>query len=234
MLSGIGPKHHLSEHGIRCIQDLPVGNNLQDHLIFYGLLYLIDFDIDQNLVRMAASFLNYVIFGKGPLTGAIEGVGFMKTSESTTEGDQPDVEFLFSRGSLASDRHTFSKIAFAFRDKVYDSVFKLAQRRPHWGIFPTLLYPKSKGNITLRCNNPRAPPLIYPNYFTDPENKDIKTMVEANSIHPKTSFDYWACALRTMAFTLYHQIGTTKMGPRDDPTAVVNSQLQVYGIETLR
>ncbi|KAJ8937525.1 hypothetical protein NQ314_011804 [Rhamnusium bicolor] len=263
ILSGIGPKDHLNELGIKCIKDLPVGKNLQDHLTFYGVVYIIKFDYDQTYFRLATSVSDYVHFGEGPLTtvGGVEGVGFIKTSESTTEVDQPDIELMFIRSSIAADLGNWGKSAFKLTDEVYDSFFKPLQAKYHWSICPILLHPKTRGYLKLQSKDPYDQPLIYLKYLADPENKDVKTMIAgirfiqklANttafrkmgarlhdlSVHgcEEMVFDsdeYWECALRTMALTLYHLLGTAKMGPRGDPTAVVNNHLQVYGIHSLR
>lgn len=122
-----------------------------------------------------------------------------------------------------------------------------------------LLRPKSKGVIKLRSKDPFAHPLIYPNYFNEPE--DIATLVEGVKIAvalsrtqafrrfgsevnskqfpgckniPMYSDPYWECMIRHYTVTVYHPVGTCKMGPYWDPEAVVDPELRVYGIQGLR
>jgi len=116
---------------------------------------------------------------------------------------------------------------------------------------PTLLYPKSKGKITLRSKNPFEPPLIQPNYLTNPQ--DLETLLAAvkisRQILQQQAFDKFRgeetlpgsnvqsnnniCTfIRDTAESLYHPVGTCKMG--HDPMSVVNSKLQVHGIQGLR
>lgn len=147
------------------------------------------------------------------------------------------------------------------RDDIYDSIFRPIQGQHHWTIFPMLLHPKSIGHLKLRSANPYKRPLLYGNYFTDPDNEDIKTLIAAirfieslsntapfrrydSRLNPRPlagcthlifdSDEYWECALRSLSLTLHHQVGTAKMGPPTDPGAVVDSDLQVYGIGRLR
>jgi len=122
-----------------------------------------------------------------------------------------------------------------------------------WTIMPMLLKPKSRGRIRLLANDVNVKPEIVPNYFDDVE--DIKTMIAgikvaikisqtkamqmfdsqlSNDTFPKCedytydSFAYWECAIRTISCTIYHYSGTCKMGPRGDPTAVVDPKLKVF------
>ena len=127
-------------------------------------------------------------------------------------------------------------------------------------ILPLLLSPKSRGFILLNGSDPlwRAP-LIYPRYFTS--NPDLDVLVEGVEIALKLfdteSFkkydfrlidkplpgceefmfgekDYWKCVIMEYTNTIYHPVGTCKMGSKSDPEAVVDERLKVYGIDGLR
>ena len=123
---------------------------------------------------------------------------------------------------------------------------------------PNLLRPKSRGRIYLRSSNPFDSPIIEANYFTHPddvesvkeglkwglkmtqtkvfkENK-IKPVADKYSCgnHEAFSDDYFECLLRHWSHTVYHPAGTCKMGPKTDPMAVVDPELQVHGIRNLR
>ncbi|XP_074030301.1 glucose dehydrogenase [FAD, quinone] [Leptinotarsa decemlineata] len=263
MLAGIGPKDHLDEMGIPCVQSLAVGKHLIDHLTFHGVVFNIYFDIDQTTLRYILTAPEIIMKGKGPLStlGGVEGVGFVKTNLSTYEEDNPDIEFLFIRGHLASDHGNWIRPAFRLQDDLYEKTFKPLEKKPCWTIAPVLLHPESEGQVKLKSTDPHHPPLIYANYFTDKNNNDIKRFIAGIRIieklektrafrsngaklsnipihgcqhHELRSDAYWECALRTMSNTLYHQMGTCKMGPREDPTSVVDSRFRVHGMESLR
>ncbi|KAJ8985225.1 hypothetical protein NQ317_018254, partial [Molorchus minor] len=249
MLSGIGPRQHLEDLGIKCLQDSPVGANLQDHITFPGLSF-------PHRQRQDSS-------RRGPLTslGGVEGIGYIKTPISTNPQDQPDMELIFVGGTLATDYGVATRVGMRIRDDVYDSIFRPIHHLHHWTVFPMLLHPKSVGWLRLRSANPYDRPLLYGNYFTDPNNDDVKALIAAvrfiqrlaetaafqkfnSRLNPRPmagcqhltfdSDEYWECAIRSISVTLHHQVGTAKMGPPDDPGSVVNNFLQVYGVGRLR
>lgn len=105
------------------------------------------------------------------------------------------------------------------------------------------------------------PPKLYGRYYTDEDGEDLATMLSAirfiielsktepfqrigTKLHDIpiptckqykfNSDDYWKCALKSLGVTIYHQMGTCKMGPADDATSVVSSELKVYGVGRLR
>ena len=119
--------------------------------------------------------------------------------------------------------------------------------------------PKSRGKVLLKDSDPSSLPLIYPNYFDHPD--DVKVLVEGAKIGYEMSQtgtmrllnatlnengppeclelgflsdEYWECQIRRYTMTIYHPVGTAKMGPQSDPMAVVDNRLRVYGIKNLR
>lgn len=104
MLSGIGPSKHLNELGIPVVQDLKVGENLQDHMGLGGLTFLVDqpVSIQQSRVQNVQTVLNYAAMGDGPLTvmGGVEGLAFINTKYANQTEDFPDIEFHFVSGSI--------------------------------------------------------------------------------------------------------------------------------------
>lgn len=261
MLSGIGPREHLEQLGIPVVQDLPVGENLQEHYTFVGMAFLVN-QTGSSLVRNRLTlntFIEWLNRGRGELTvpGGVEGIGYARTKHNTKS--YPDMEFIFTGGSFASDGGTTSRRSFGLQKCMYDQVFGPATNKDTWTMLPMPLHPRTRGRILLRDRNPWHSPKFYYNYFDN--EHDLKVMVEGIketiklsetqafqklgtrlvptklaqcSKHAFKSDDYWACMARYFTATLHHQCGTCKMGPTGDKTAVVDPQLRVQGIKNLR
>ncbi|KAG8222614.1 hypothetical protein J437_LFUL002607 [Ladona fulva] len=263
MLSGIGPKEHLQEVGIPLVADLKVGHNLQDHIGLGGLTFVVDEPVTFTKARFqtAPVALEYALNGRGPMTtlGGVEGLAFLNTKYAEPSGDWPDIQFHFAPSSVNSDGGEQIRRVLGLREKVWETVYRPLVGSETWTILPLLLRPRSRGFIQLRSRNPYHHPRIVPNYLAEPE--DVETLVEgiklAVSVSNTTAFrkygsrvhrtplpgcekiyfgtdDYWRCALRQFTFTIYHPVGTCKMGPDSDPEAVVDPRLRVKGIEGLR
>lgn len=261
MLSGIGPKSDLERHKIPVIQDLKVGHNLQDHIGLGGLTFSVNQPISITLERVYAvkPVMQYAILGGGPLTimGGVEGLAFVNTKYVNASDDYPDIEFHFISGSTNSDGGAQLKKAHGLRDDFYERVFGPLNNKDVWSVIPMLLRPRSRGIIKLRSKNPLDYPLIYPNYFQD--DFDMRTLIEGVKIGvalSKTaafqkygsdmrrfpdcdhltyqSDQYFECMIRLYSVTIYHPVGTCKMGPYWDQDAVVDPQLRVYGVKNLR
>ncbi|KAI8442279.1 hypothetical protein MSG28_005839 [Choristoneura fumiferana] len=262
MISGIGPKDHLTEKNITTIMDLPVGYNLQDHWALGGLTFLINTTDSIRMERVAtiSNIIEYFSTHNGPISApsGTEAIAFIDTKNPNNDDGYPDLELLFVGGSLVSQPSY--KQAFAIDDQIYDEVYGPIQDRDTWMVFPMLLLPESKGRIMLRTKNPYKKPLIYANYFSDNGHDQkvilhgIRKVIELsktkafqkygsrlhdiplpNCAHHKFNTDaYWYCAMKTITNTIYHHCCTTKMGPKDDSEAVVDSRLRVYGVRGLR
>ncbi len=230
MLSGIGPGDHLAEMGIPVIKDVPgVGQNLQDHLAT-AVTYACRKPVSLGTAESWRNKLNYRLRKRGPLTSNIgEAGGFFKTKESV---HIPDLQIIFApvyyidHGFTLPDGHGFT-------------------------IVPILLRPKSSGHILLETADSHDHPRIYANYCTDPEDMDkliagVKTarkIANAPALSTYEEAEYTPGQniasdddirqyIQDNAFTLYHPVGSCKMGI--DKQAVVNPQLQVHGIKKLR
>ncbi|XP_055610059.1 glucose dehydrogenase [FAD, quinone] [Uranotaenia lowii] len=263
MLSGIGPREHLDEIGIKTIVDLPVGNNLQDHVGMGGLTFLVDKPVAilQNRLEAASVTMNYVINERGPMTvlGGLEGIAFVNTPYANQTLDWPDVQFHMAPASLNSDGGARVKKILGLKEDLYQEVFHPIEDVYSWTIMPLLLRPRSRGWVRLKSKNPFHYPIMNPNYFDDPY--DALTLVEGakmalrvseakvfkqfgsrlhrrplpNCKHLKFLSDaYLECQVRTISMTIYHPVGTAKMGPKWDPDAVVDPRLRVYGVSGLR
>jgi choline dehydrogenase len=230
MLSGVGPADHLRSLGIPVVAVLPgVGRNLSDHLATIVAcecrqpVSLADAESFVNLIR-------YMLFKAGPLTSNVGEAGaFLKTKPDLPA---PDLEVIF--GPAYYLNHGF--------DNPPGHGFSVG---------PVLLSPKSRGFIELRSANPLEPPIIEPKYLD--QYADLRVLVEgvklcrrlsqSKALAPFRGPEYWpgsgartdadlAEAVRARAETLYHPLGTCKMG--SDPMAVVDNHLRVHGIDGLR
>ena len=261
MLSGIGPKEDLDKLGIDMIADLPVGQNLQDHM----LLPLAFSSTVPTLSERDDTYLNQISYFAGldtPLrSNIVEALGFIDTTGANRNASsRPDIllQFAVTSGQRSDhknfnlDPKKFASLPGISRD---DTVTK------HYVyVLPTLLKPQSRGNIRLVSKNISVKPEIDPNYLAREE--DVETLVrgvEATlkimsqaawrdvggdleiklntkecSDHEFKSKGYWRCIVRHFATTDYHPAGTCKMGAENDETAVVTPDLKVKGITGLR
>ncbi|PSN57087.1 Glucose dehydrogenase [FAD, quinone] [Blattella germanica] len=264
MLSGVGPAGHLQEKNIRVVHDSPgVGQNLQDHIAIGGLTFLVDYPITVNLDRVCNlnSALRYAVRGDGPLTSnmGLETVGFISTKYANDTEDWPDIELMMTSSAASSEGGSLATKAHCLREDFYDEYFGSIKGKDAFGIFPMLLRPKSKGYMQLRTNDPLDYPIFYHNYLTHPDDinvlrEGVKTAIAIGETASMKRFgtrfhnkpvpgcedftvftdDYWDCVLRHYTMTIYHMSGTAKMGPADDPMAVVDPELKVHGLEGLR
>jgi choline dehydrogenase len=230
MLSGIGPADHLEAHDIPVVNDLPgVGRNLQDHLhvkINYACKEPITLDGADSLWNL----LKYLVLKRGPLTSNVaEAGGFTSVSE---DDGRSDVQFHF--GPSYSINHGFDN----------------PDGHGFW-LSALCMRPESRGKITLQSADPFDDPAIDPQYLT--EESDLETLREgvkmARDILQAGPFDDHRGELvspdfdlesdeqltehiRESAETLYHPVGSCKMG--DDDMAVVDDSLGVHGLDRLR
>jgi choline dehydrogenase len=225
LLSGIGPADELRLLGIEPRIDLPVGYNLHDHP-FTGLVWL----IDQESLRTAAARPESVeLFereGRGPLTsGFAEGGAFIRTCPALVA---PDIQFHFCGGGVPSETGDPPLLDDAFT------------------IFPTLLKPSSRGRVTLRSRIPHVKPRIVHNYLTTEDDRHslidgtrigleiasrpaLRELRRADFAVPESDSDADILEfVQRCGRTCFHPVGTCAMG------AVVDAELRVYGVESLR
>ncbi|KAM7347189.1 glucose dehydrogenase [FAD, quinone]-like [Cochliomyia hominivorax] len=261
MLSGVGPAKHLRDVGIKPLQDLAVGYNLQDHfapfvtfLTNVTSLHLTDFFDVNNLMQFGNNT------GKFGSPGGVEAIAFYDLDHPDEEDGWPDIELFLIGGGIDTNPATLP--AFGIKQDVYDALYGdiIKEKANAFIIFPMILQPRSRGRISLRSADPYKYPLIYPNYMDDPYDLDIvvrgvfkaidlinrpsfkkinaklsqKTIPACRKYGNITSRAYWECYIRHLTLTIYHYSGTCKMGPKTDRAAVVDPRLKVYGIENLR
>ncbi|XP_067122989.1 glucose dehydrogenase [FAD, quinone]-like [Centruroides vittatus] len=263
MLSGIGPKDELEALNIPVIANLPVGYNLQDHVGAAGLHFKINAPISLLEPRLMSikNIVKYFLFGVGPLTnlGGVDGLGFINTRYGNVTDDWPDVQVLFVPSSPVADGGETVRKIMGISNKMWWQVYYPYIYDDTFTLYPLLLRPKSRGRVKLKSSNPYDRPLIDPRYLTDTD--DVQTLVEAMKIcfslaisapfrkfgvKPfKTIFPgcekydqwtdkYFECVARTFTITIYHPVGTCKMGPSWDTSAVVDPKLRVRHVRSLR
>ncbi|XP_064107282.1 glucose dehydrogenase [FAD, quinone]-like [Macrobrachium nipponense] len=263
MLSGLGPKDHLHQHGVDVLVDLPgVGQNLQDHTCLYGLTWTLKPGVP-NEIRNVANFnvvSQYIHHRRGIYTTPLGEYGHAWESLSSG-GDPswPDVQLYMVSAGLAQEG-ILASAALGIDPKKYLGYYGPITGRQSMTIMPYLLRPKSRGTIHLRSKDPFDLPVIDPKYFSSPE--DIDTLIrgiemaikigksppfskhlgaklyteplEGCKEHRFGSKPYWACFILNMASTFYHFAGSCKMGPASDPYGVVDQFLRVRGVSGLR
>jgi glucose dehydrogenase (acceptor) len=265
MLSGIGPQEHLEDIGIKpVVSNLKVGENLQDHLIFPGALFNVKKSQHYQMspLNLLDTYYYYLTRHTGPLSTHLGTTvtGFIKTKFA--EDKRPDLQYHFLV-LLANDSNTVNLVShiLGFPDEATKSLHEIASYSDFYFVVPTLIRPKSKGKLLLRSQNPLEHPKIFAGYLSDPERKDVTTMLEGIKFAQELmstevmklkeskqrklviegcenfefdSSDYWECLVRHIGTTVFHPVGTCKMGPRSDPGAVVDPELRVHGVKGIR
>lgn len=241
MLSGIGEPNHLERHGIALRHALPgVGCNLQDHLdVLVVQRCRAPVSLGMSLRTLPAQFkrlYDYVVHRRGALTSnSAEAGGFVKSDAGQA---LPDLQFHFTPARLDGHARTLRSAAFTLWGHGY-------------ALHACPLRPASRGQISLRSADPAAPPLIDPSYLS--ERTDMEAMIAcvraARRVLAAAPFDAFRGAeifpgpevqsdaeieafVRRKAETIYHPVGTCKMG--SDRMAVVDHQLKVHGVDGLR
>ncbi|KAK4887896.1 hypothetical protein RN001_004167 [Aquatica leii] len=256
MLSGIGPKSHLKKIGIPVIQDLSVGCNLQDHPAYVDLIF--ETNYTEPVTTLEENIRNYLNgFGGLTVSANVHALAFLQTNFSNLS-ESPDIELIM----VPSDNSiSYLKKAHRYISENFDAVWSKVNPAKSLTIATVLLHPKSRGSIKLKSSSPFEPPLINLNFLSDKKENDIDTMyrgiqrtlqlletkafkslnaslvynpVPACKHHQYLSKKYWYCQIRQLTTSLYHPVGTCKMGPDPNKGAVVNSKLQVHGVCNLR
>jgi choline dehydrogenase len=239
MLSGVGPAQHLVDNGIAVIADRPgVGGNLQDHLqlrlIFKveGITTLNErFHSSLGLARMLAE---YVLFRRGPLTMAPSQLGLFTRSDVKQE--RPNLQYHVQPLSL-------------------DRFGEPLHRFPAFTASVANLRPTSRGRVRLHSRDPAAAPAIKPNYLSTEEDRRVaaeairltRRIAAQPALAPYRPAEYLpgervrdddeqalVKAAGDIGTTIFHPVGTAKMGLASDPLMVVDECLRVAGVERLR
>ena len=234
--SGVGSSEEITKHGIEHKIDLPgVGKNLQDHIDFITVhkhksINLLGFSLGTLFLKYPYELIKYMLSKTGMFTSTVaEAGGFIR---SRNDIDIPDIQLHFAPGMIVDHG-----------------------REQLWGTgiscHSCLLRPKSRGEVTLQSADPADDPIIDPRFLSHPE--DIKDMVAGykkmmkimnkepiskyTSKHVMRPIDLdddvdIEKAIRESADTVYHPVGTCKMG--SDEMSVVDNNLKVHKVKSLR
>lgn len=233
MLSGIGPGPELERLGVPVVHDLPaVGRHLQDHL---SVPVIATIRTDRSLLaaERPAELAKYLLTRKGMLTSNVgEAMAFVR---SAPDLQAPDLQLIFAPVEFIEHG---------------------LEPPPGHGVTcgVVLLQPQSEGEVVLDSIDPFQPARIEPRYLSDPGGADLEVLargvemareiLRAPALASSVEAEMWPGAdvqsadgihefVRRRAETLYHPVGTCRMGP-DPADAVVDPTLQVHGIGGLR
>ena len=236
MRSGIGNENFLRSKDIKCLVNLKgVGENLQDHIDYISSHRVDSWDLFGSpfktlkfTLRAPFELVKYILASKGMWTSNLaEGGAFIKSDESL---EVPDLQLHF----------TVAMVEDHGRESIWGNGFSC---------HVCLLRPKSVGTVHIASKDPNEDPIIDPNFLSHDDDmqtlvKGYKKMMKIMNTEPLKQFNNIRnpininddkaieSAIRTRSDTIYHPVGTCKMG--NDDMAVVDSNLKVKGVSGLR
>lgn len=244
LLSGIGPASELERHGIPVQAELPgVGRNLQDHLLVrveHASTQPVTLQSLTRADRAAAALVQAVVLRRGPAASFPLAAGFFLRSDPALE--EPDLQAHFLPGLTTATLRVPGLAGPARAGDGHGYMANVCQLRP-W----------SRGTVALRSADPLAAPVIRPNYLSDPRDRDVlrrgvrilrrifaqpafapvrgPELSPGPDVEGDAALDAW---IARTADTVYHPVGTCRMGTEEDLGAVVDARLRVRGVPGLR
>lgn len=231
-LSGIGPRDVLETVGVEVFHELAgVGANLVDHLA-NGIFARVEGASTLASAESLRNLVHWWLRGQGPLTSNVgEAAAFVRTQPGLPS---PDLELVFAPVLFEEE---------GLKQPTEDGLT----------LAVVLLQPRSSGTVTLRSADPLDPPAVDPRYLTDPEGRDLRTLLDGlrlarrvlareplatlavSELQPGShaqSDEALVAHVRALSQTLYHPASTCRMG--SDERAVVDPALRVRGLDGLR
>ncbi|KJZ17186.1 GMC family oxidoreductase [Loktanella sp. S4079] len=235
-LSGIGPAALLQEHGIEVLRDAPVGENLQDHLQIRAVYKVKGTrtlnTLAGNMFGKALIGAEYLLKRTGPMSMSPSQLGaFTRSDPSRTHANLEYHVQPLSLEAFGEDLHDFPAITVSVCN----------------------LNPTSRGHVRIRSNNFRDAPMISPNYLSTEDDRkvaadslrQVREIMSKPAMQPYTPEEYkpgpqyqsdddLAKLAGDIANTIFHPVGTVKMGLAEDETAVLDPHLRLKGVSGLR
>lgn len=252
MLSGVGPEKHLNESKIKVVANLSVGENLQDHVVFLGLVVTTTNDeigLDGiNTTKLAEYAENHT--GLLTLPGAYEALLFIPSSDEEKDKEHPDIKLALTAVFPSPEIQKSPYVTTEFYQAFYEPL--ITGNKTGFMNTITMVQPESRGTVKLNKTDVNGPPLIDPAILS--VEKDIERTVKGvlkvmdlfkqpsmlaigakiyNGTHPQCknlsmwSKEYVRCFLKYSGFPSMHVCCTCRMG--NDSDAVVDSRLRVRG-----
>lgn len=259
-LSGVGPRPEMKRHSLPVIHDLPIGENLQDHLLV-PIFLRVPQNKDLGPITSQQTLnqiYEYLTGNCGYLSsiGTTTLTGFI----STKGGRYPDIEFHhFTMQSQDYDSLDIYLKGISLKEEYGDFLRAILSENHLHIMYVILLNPKSIGHLKPMSGDYRDPPIIDANYFD--HSDDVETVLrgiqfvermektksfqrhqfeilkmpvtECNAFEFKT-LDYWKCYSKYFSTTLYHPVGTVKMARNATDGGCVNTRLKLHNVENLR
>ncbi|KAG6458329.1 alcohol dehydrogenase [acceptor] [Manduca sexta] len=247
-LSGIGPREHLESLGIKVVQDLPVGDNLQDHTMVLTYLAADNGTCAQDDALNSLNMIRYLYDRTGTLSKSESMAAYLPLSNA--EPNLPEFAFYpvcIPQGPGFSEGCSI----IGFNEDLCATLTSTNLNYELLSIAVVLLKPKSRGEVRLNSIDPLDDPLIYAGTFNNSEDlehyprliKLARSLVNTTYFKSKNAHvvdvrlkqcdglegdDELKCIATAMAMTAWHPVGTAAMG------SVVDCNLKVIGVEGLR
>lgn len=260
MLSGIGSQQELTKLRIKSRVDLGVGKNLQDHAMVMMFFRFNQSLQSSTSVDNNVNLFNYLYSRSGPLAHPTNDlIGYINTKYWID--NHPDIQYSHYMFPAAQTGDELQKklTSIGLREQFVKQLISLNHKSALGLVYVMLTNPRSRGQIVLRNNNPVYKPKIIPNFFG--EKDDVESLVRGLQFYEQfvntttfqriggqlvrlpiadcdkmqyLSIKYWECYSKHFSSSLYHPVGTAKMGGKSDPEAVVDNRLKVHGMQGLR
>jgi choline dehydrogenase len=249
MCSGVGPADVLRKAGVDVVADLPVGRNLQDHMMV-PVAYSCKAQTIGQRSKSLGQLFRYLLCRKGHLSSnGLDGTAFVHTGLRQDLQGMPDLQLHFVASIGVSEDMKNLNINPELQDAEVDKLDGCIG-------LSCLLHPRSVGTVTIASADTFDPPVIDPNYLShkddvatltagirllqriaesktfsivEPQRHGDNAPMTKRNPHPKDTDAYYEFLIRHAAITIYHPVGTCRMGPPDAATSVVDPQLRVLG-----